>query len=492
MLTFLVVLAIVFVLRRIWLTSKRSLELVDLSLAVASPVASRELAQQLQDVIDRIREAGPGSAKLDATGAGDSLNQDGGELPPPDLVFVTPPIDAPELAKELDAFVASTPTISVGGIGLNPQQLWTFIKRVMIPRPRHAFTGTLTSDDNALTLRLMREDRLFGRKSEWRASAPSASAEARITCLVDIASRIILDGETTNTVTSNCDSLKEYILGLYALAANTADAFKNATVHFQNALDRDSGNWLARFQLALCARGTKDTRTALRHLIWFSGQEAGSSKSLQCHIAEHPDFPYVVQYQLASTLSLASDDREDSRVEQILGALVALETNAEGQKLNAAKRLRLVMLALSGQSTREAVKVSLVRDDSPGKERTRQARERLRAHVNWFNQHADELHRAAPSGHPLARGIVLHAYGRIRFSSGDRNGAIESLSEAVDLMPTYADVHVDLAKAHLERKDKIKLASACHDAPRSGARIGPGECESEVRLCSLLLRRRNS
>jgi tetratricopeptide (TPR) repeat protein len=451
-LTFLVVLATIFVLRRVWLTRKRSLELVDLSLAVASPAANRELAQELQDVIDR--GAGQGSAKLDATGAGDSLNEDGGELPPPDLAFVTPPVDAPELANELDSFISSTPAIAVGGIGLNPQQLWTFIKRVMTPRPRHAFTGTLTAYDNTLTLRLMHEDRMLGRKSEWRASAPSASAEARITCLVDIASRMILDGERTNTVTTNCDSLKEYILGLYALAANTADAFKNGTVHFQNALDRDNGNWRARFQLALCARGTKDTRTALRHLTWFTGQEAAASKSLQGHIAEHRDFPYVVQYQLASTLSLASDDREDPEVERILEALVALETSDEGQKLEAAKRLRLVMLARSGQSTREAVRASLVRDDSPGKERTGQARERLRAHVNWFNQHADELQLAAPSGHPLARGIVLHAYGRMQFSSGDRNGAIESLSEAVDLMPTYADVHVDLAKAHLERKDK--------------------------------------
>jgi tetratricopeptide (TPR) repeat protein len=453
-LTFLVVLAIIFVLRRIWLTRKRSLELVDLSLAVASPAANRELAQELQDVIDRIVGAGPGSAKLDATGAGDLLNEDGGELPPPDLVFVTPTVDAPALAKELDAFVSSTPAISVGGIGLNPQQLWTFIKSVMTPRPRHAFTGTLSAYDNTLTLRLMHEDRRFGTKSEWRASAPSASAEARITCLVDIASRIILDGEKTPTVTGNCDSLKEYILGLYALAANTADAFKNARAHFQNALDRDNGNWLARFQLALCARGTKDTRTAIRHLTWFTGPEAAASTSLQCHITANPDFPHVVEYQRASTLSLASDDREDPEVGRILGELVALETNAEGKKLNASKRLRLVMLARSGQCNREAVKASLVRDDSPDKERTRLAREGLRAQVNWFNQHAEELQRAAPSGHPLARGIVLHAYGRMQFSSGDRNGAIQSLSEAVDLMPTYADVHVDLAKAHLERKDK--------------------------------------
>jgi hypothetical protein len=167
------VIGVIFVLRRIWLTKQRSLELVDLSLAAPSPAANRELAQELQDVIDRISGAGPGSAKLDATGAGDSLNEDDAELPPPDLVFVTPPLDAPELAKELDAFVSATPTISVGGIGLNPQQLWTFIKRVVTPRPRHAFTGTLTAYDNTLTLRLMHEDRCSaGSKSGARLHPP--------------------------------------------------------------------------------------------------------------------------------------------------------------------------------------------------------------------------------------------------------------------------------------------------------------------------------
>ena len=404
-------------------------------------------------MIDRIRGALPGSAKLDASGFGDSVNEDGGALPAPDLVFVTPAVDAPELAKQLDAFVSSTPAITLSGIALNPLQLWALIKRLMTRRARHAFIGTLTTYDNTLTLRLTREDRLFGRKTEWRSSAPMASAEARISCLVDIASRIVLDGQNTSTATSDCHSLKEYILGLYALGtANTPDALKAASAHFQAALDRDEDNWLARFQLALCARGRKDTRTAIRHLMWFAGQEAAASTSLQKHIERHPDFPYVVQYQLASTRSLASEDREEPEVGRMLDGLIALETSAEGKTLDRdpEKRLRLVMLARSGQSTRDAMRCSLERHDQV----IREARQRLREHLNWFDKHADALQRAAPTGHPLARGIVLHAYGRILFSGGDRRGAIERLSEATDLMPTYADVHVDLAKAYLEHKGK--------------------------------------
>ena len=64
-------------LRRIWLTNTRSLELVDQTLPAASVPANRELTQELQDVIDRIRGAGPGSAKLDATGAGDCNERTG-------------------------------------------------------------------------------------------------------------------------------------------------------------------------------------------------------------------------------------------------------------------------------------------------------------------------------------------------------------------------------------------------------------------------------
>ena len=443
---------LLWIVPRLLLKRERSLELVDLSVPGGSAPANRELTQELQDVIDRIRGAGPGSAKLDASGFGDGLNEDGGALPAPELVFVTPAVDAPELAKQLDAFVSSTP-ITVGGIGLNPLQLWTLIRRLMTRRARHAFIGTLTTYDNTLTLRLTREDRLFGSKTEWRSSAPMSSAEARISCLVDIASRIVLDGQNTSTATSDCHSLKEYILGLYTLGTSNAPAaLKTATAHFQMALDRDAHNWLARFQLALCARGRRDTRTAIQHLMWFAGQEAADSASLQKHIERHPDFPHVVQYQLASTLSLASEDREEPEVGRMLDGLIALETSAEGKTLDSDpdKRLRLVMLARSGQSTRDAMRCSLQRHDQV----IREARQRLREHLDWFDKHAEALQRAAPTGHPLARGIVLHAYGRIRFSGGDRKGAIESLSEATALMPTYAEVHVDLAKAYLEHKGK--------------------------------------
>ena len=440
---------LLWILPRLLLKNERSLELVDQG--AASPAANRELTQELQDAIDRIGRAGPGSAKLAATGLGDSANEDGKDLPAPTLAFVTAPVDAPELAQQLDAFVSSSPAVTFGGIGLNPVQLWTLIKRLFTRRARHAFSGTLTTYDNTLTLRVTREDRLFGRKTEWRSSAPSASAEARISCLVDIAARIVLDASNGSTATGDCHSLKEYILGLYALGGNTTDGFKNATPHFQAALDRDENNWLARFQLALCAHGRKDTRTAVNHLAWFSGATAASSPSLRKHIEKHPDFPFVVQYQLASTLSLASEDREEPEVGRILDRLIALETSEAGEKLEPGKRLRLVMLARSGQASRDAVRCSLVRNDQGV---VRDARQRLRDHVDWFDRHADELQRAAPTGHPLARGIVLHAHGRTQFSSGDQNRAIQSLSEAVDLMPTYADVRVDLAKAYLEHKGK--------------------------------------
>jgi tetratricopeptide (TPR) repeat protein len=442
---------ILSILPRLLLKKGRSLELLDQGAPSAS--ANRELTQELQDVIDRIRGAGPGSAKLDVTGFGDRVNEDSRELPAPDLAFVTPPVEEPELARQLDALVSATPAVTFGGIGLNPAQLWTLIKRLFTRRTRYGFSGTLTTYDSTLTLRLTREDRLWGRKTEWRSSAPTTSTQARISCLVDIASRIVLDGENASTATSDCYSLKEYILGLYALTADTGDAFKNATPHFQAALDRDAGNWLARFQLALCARGAKDTRTAINHLTWFEGREAAESASLERHKERRPDFPFIVRYQLASTLSLASEDREDLRVGTILDGLVALEDSPEFAQIGDDKRLRLVMLARSGQATREAIRASLA--PAADKEAvTRDARRRLAEHLVWFDRNADALQRAAPTGHPLARGIVLHAYGRVRFSSCDKEGAIESLNEAVELLPTYADVRVDLAKAHLEQKGK--------------------------------------
>ena len=393
---------LLWILPRLFLKNERSLELIDLG--TPSPSANRELTQELQDVIDRIRGAGPGSAKLDATGFGDSANEDAGDLPAPDLAFVTPPVDEPELTKQLDALVSSSPTVTFGGIGLNPVQLWTLIKRLFTRRARHAFSGTLTTYDNTLTLRLTREDRLIGSRTEWRSSAPSASSEARIRCLVDVATRIVLDGRNASTATEDCHSLKEYILGLYALRSDTADTFKNATPHFQAALDRDENNWLARFQLALCARGSKDTRTAIKHLTWFVQRRGDDSQSFKTHIRKHPDFRFVVQYQLASTLSLASGNQEDPQVGQILDSLIALETSAEGEELERGRRLRLVMLARSGQATRDGIRASLAHSE----EVIRDARKRLGDHLDWFSNHADELQRVAPTAHPLARGLVLH------------------------------------------------------------------------------------
>lgn len=455
-LTLLVVASITFMLRPFWLIDKRSLELVDLSVMGASQAANRELAQALQDVIDRIRQAGPAFARLDAAGTGDTTSDGAGTLPPPDLVFVTAPLDAPSFAKEVDAFVSSTPAVAVGAIGINPQQLWTFIKRTLTPRPRHAFTGTLVEYNGALTLRLTYENLLVGGKTEWRASAAiAAPGDARLSCIVEIACRIVLSSESANTVTRNIESLKAYVLGLYALTSKNSEASKQASEHFREALDRDNGNWLARFHLALCARGAKDARVALRHLRWFSGPEGVASDSLQAYIKEHSDFPHVLSYQLASTLSMASEDREWSDVGRLLDRLIALETSAEGQRLTAEKRLRLIMLARSGQSSRESVRASLIPKDEKGKRKLGEIRERLFAHLRWFNQHDDALQRAAPSGHPLSRGVVLHALGRVLFASGDRKRVISSLSEAVDLMPGYPDVYVDLAKAHLELKVKL-------------------------------------
>lgn len=438
--------------RRLWVTNTRSLELADLTLVVPSPPANRELAQQLEDVLARVRLADRGAARLETRASGEPINDEEADLPPPDLVFVTSSAEVPGLAVELEQFVAAAPTVQVGAIGFNPKQLLSLARFLLKRRSRYAFSGSLLNYDNTLVLRLTREDRLFGRRIEWRSSAPSTSTTARITCLVDVGCRIVLDTQSVDLATGDFESLKSYVLGLYALGSEeTPDRLKIAGSHFRDALTRDGRNWLARFRLAFVHRSLGETRDAIRQLNWFLGPEALLSKSLQMHLQKHPEFLHVVKYHLASTLAIQADPADDADVSRLLVELIGLECSRVGSCLDPVDRRHLIMLARSGHSTWMAARVSR-RPGAPTRDELAEVRQRVNDQLTWLNAHREPLEREVPTGYPLARGIVLHAYGRLQYASGDGSGAVRSLTEAVDLLPGYADVRVDLAKVYLERK----------------------------------------
>lgn len=454
------VVGLVRIVRRLLLTKTTSLELVD-STVSASPSANRELAQQLEDVLERIRGVSESTtARLETAGASGFTDADDDDLPPPELVFVIPSVKGPDIASDLDKFVAAAPTVQVGPIGFNPQQLWAAVRRVLVRRSRVAFVGSLVTYDSSLVLRMTKEDRLGGKSIEWRASAPSDSKRARITCLVDIACQIILDAQKQqeerkeHPVTSNQKSLKAYVLGIYARSEpETSESLKIAAMYFQEALDLDADNWLARYELALTQRALKDTRRAIGHLTFLVSEAAARIPSCAEHVKTHPDFIHVVKSHLASTLAVQDHDCTDSRVSTLLDELIALETDTAGT-IDEAGRLHLVMLARSAQSTRDALRVSWVRDKAAVQRKTGEARERVERHLGWLNDHESDLQRdsSASAAYELARGLVLHAFGRLEFAGGDQDNALRDLTEAVRLLPDYADVHVDLAKVHLKSK----------------------------------------
>lgn len=467
----LIVWTLVRFFRSAYLTETQTLELTDLTAVVLSTAADRALAEALQDVIHGIRVTGAADAQIDVTAVGDVHNRIGDDLPPPALVFVTAPMKSPGFAAGLTDFVASTPTVSVGGIAISPQELWRSLHRLFSRRARYMFSGTLSTHSDTFTLRVLREDRKTRTIREWRASAPaSAPVEARRACLVDIACQLILDSRAANVVTTDAGSMKAYVLGLHALAPADAAAKARACQHFATAVRRDESNWLARFQLAVCCRDLNDAPTARRHLQWFSAPQNQAHASLSAYKESHPEFEYILKYQIASTLSVESGRHEAKHVTELLNELVALEqrtvhcnavtlgdgmgpgSTAHPPRPSTDASLRLAMLARSGLSTRLGVKASLAKGRGAGTDVIKRVLREITLHDAWFTKHDDALRAAAPAEHPLAHGVVLHAVGRVRYLLGDSDGAIKHLTTAAALMPLYADVRVDLAKVHLNVK----------------------------------------
>jgi tetratricopeptide (TPR) repeat protein len=243
---------------------------------------------------------------------------------------------------------------------------------------------------------------------------------------------------------------------LEALAAGEkAGALDTARVEFQAALNLDPQNWLARFQLAVVLRKIGDSSAAIMHFEWFKKALASQTvPSLTHYLQSCPDFPYVVQYHLASAYA-QSDGRNDLyTAEKMFGELMALPGTPAGTLLEAAHKLRhLEMLGRSGDT---ALQIALVyRNHNGGEANQKVQREvgsRIQEYVQWFDDRADELEHAWAADYMLARGLLLYAHGRMQYLRGDRRGAIKSLTEATALVPRFADVYVDLANTYLAIK----------------------------------------
>ena len=436
------------------------IELVDLtSSGDARGPANHELNEALKRAIDRIITvgAGRGSATLEANALPESgaRPEDGGLMPPERLNFVDPELEDPQLAS-YSAILQVAPVVQLGPVGINPQQLWQGLRWIFTRSHRHSVAGTLFQSDGQFVLQVSQIDRRTNKAlHRWHALSPVISGRA--SCILDIATQIVLAEVEGTPITTNCESLRTYVAGAEALASadDAPDALASARRLLQRSVALDPNNWLGRFHLGIVLRKLGDTGSAVRNLRMLDDgirrtlhDPDAAATSLRAYCDSRPDFPYIVRYHLASALAQSGD------AASLRNAAVLFEevTNAgSGPHAEALARndrhLYLEMLGRSGTTALELGKLQ----ERPSEQVGRQ----LQRCVEWFNQHAEELERISPADHAAARGLVLHGFGRYHYLHGNNPLAVKILKESTLLVPKFVDAHVNLAQAYLKGKDRV-------------------------------------
>ena len=446
--------------RRVLLRRGNIIELFDLTASgEARAPANHELNHALNAAIQRMIGAGVGrgSATLEAYSAPDgvSSSEDGGLVPSEGLGFVDPELQGPELAK-FNEIVQVAPVVQLGPVGLNPRQLWELIRWFFTPTFRHSVTGTLFESDGHIVLHVSYVDRLKNRQvHRWRATAPAAGGRAA--CLIDVAAQMVLANAAGASVTSDCDSLRNYVAGLDALAAgvDNPSSLEVARTMLQRSVTLDATNWLARFHLGIVLRKIGDTASAARQLkalddviegVRDGRSEEPGFESLRAYCDQRPDFPYIVRYHLASALAQSGDA---DNVKQARAQFLELINLPDAPHSAGLQTVRLRHLEMLGRSGETALLVPQLQEKSMGP-----VEKRIDAHMAWFEQNSAALELASAADHSVARGIVLHAFGRFQYLHGNFRRAIKALKEATILVPRFPDPHVNLASVYLKWKGK--------------------------------------
>jgi tetratricopeptide (TPR) repeat protein len=447
-----VVLAVAFVVLRalhgrLFTRDGHVVNLVDLTASTElRAAANHELSRALIQTMNRIGRAEPRAATLQAAAAPASAQDDW--TPGERLPFIDATPDAPALST-LTEFVQATPTVQVGPIGINPRQVMELGQALFRPRYRHTLSGTLFENDGALVLHAAMYDRRKRTAAPWHASVTASAGRA--SCLADVAAQVVVAMSNEKVLTSNAQSLRQYVAGLDALTGATSDPASLAPARqaFQRSIDADRDNWLARFHLAIVFRRLGDAGAAIHHLRTLRDRP---SDSLRDHLRTRPDFGYLVLYQLGSALTQSGGSDDVTEAEACFDQLIKLGAGEDNPLKPYVPYLR--MLGRSGET-------SLLLADLDHSDKG-EVLDRVSAHEQWFDDKADELIKTWPEDYQIARGVVKYGFGRLQYVHGNYREAMKPLREATMLVPDFADAYVNLAQVYLKWKEKTS-----DDWPRS-------------------------
>ncbi len=264
----------------------------------------------------------------------------------------------PEMHPMTD-FAPSEHPIKMGGIELTLQDLTQLITRLFSRPYREELVGWVRCGERAAVAEAewwtrRRQWPFRARRQAWRAEA--TGDRARENAIGDLAAKILV-GMGRSSFTDNWQSLKFYQDGIRVARKKggsfSRDCSEEACRCFERAVAVDPANWIARFYfaLALCQEGKP--ATALRHFrvldevlrsavsdnafkkvlaakhnvlsrlvarliktyphVQRARPRSERVRSLLHHIAEFPECPFIVQYNIAiavADLCRSSGNRE--------------------------------------------------------------------------------------------------------------------------------------------------------------------------------------
>lgn len=232
--------------------------------------------------------------------------------------------------ESIDKLVADG-TLQVGPVAINPKQLVTLFGALQDRPFRTTLKGYLTTDGaNTSLLFIERYDIIQQRKvkASHYYQTLGMGEDGRREAIRDFAIHYLFD-HTSERPTSVFESFRDYCRGLDYLeapaGANGGDPLKPARAAFESAVYLDPQNWLARFKLAEVMRKQGDYRGAVQHfeeLQRLSQDPDRQPESLQRYLRTSPEFPFVIDYHLALTLSLGFDHAAQKRAIGMFGDLI--------------------------------------------------------------------------------------------------------------------------------------------------------------------------
>lgn len=403
-------------------------------------------------------------------------------------------------------FVVADHPIKVATLEFNLSDILNAFRRLFDRPYRQYLQGWLfeSSDSVVAVAQLLDSTKnpkhKLGQNQIWQVEITGSNARER--AVADLAAQIMIAMGESN-ITSNWQSLRSFQAGMRQLhlrkGPNTPAAnIDSARCQFEDALDHDPSNWIARFQLALILCRENQPRAALEHFEilrsilervlnqeprWWSNLIAQSKrrgrklrmpglpygsrvehctdegmafKSLVRHLKRYPECPFLVEYNRAITMSTFHEDDKRNQAIKVLQSLAGLREGRDtfpalrrcAKRLSERSKIELQLYAKSAQACILAGSCKQA-DDLPQQEA--EIRKLLGQIEKLCFQRQEHHWRSLQT----ARAVTLSALARVLAAQQKVKESCDCLYQALAAEPKFVDAYQQLATLHMEKGEAL-------------------------------------